>query len=138
MRHELAANERNKKKRCEENKSGANHCCFRVIQTPLELHCISIAHPFKGLIHALVYSLLEQVGAHDRNECKCQDQGPHKSDGNRIGHWLEEFSRGAAERVYRQIARNNDSDRIEDRPIASFRSHATVLLYYMDLAFAFP
>ena len=121
MRHELSADEGYEQKRGGEDQGGHEHGRLRVIEAPLQLARIFVAHPFKGLVHALVHAVFEPVGAHDGNERERQDQRADKCDRHRIGHRLEEFSGWPAERVDRQIARDDDGDGIEDRAIDVLR-----------------
>ncbi len=93
MRHELSADERHEQKRGGKDKSGHEHGDLRMVETPFQLTGIFVAHPFEGLVHALVHAVFEPAGAHDGNEGEREDQRADERDRDRVGHRPEEFSR---------------------------------------------
>src|ERR1700749_2861752 len=117
MRHELSSDEWYEQKRGGKNKSSREHRCLGMIETPFQLPGIFVTHPFEGFVHTLAHTPFEPPNAHYGHECERQYQRADECDSYRIGHRPEEFSRGSAECVDRQITGNDDGHRIKKRTI---------------------
>src|SRR5277367_6655801 len=136
MRHELAANERDEQQRGGKNQGGDQQRDLGVVEVPVKLARVLIAHPLKGLVHPLAHTAFEPQGAHNGNECKREDQSANQRDRHRVRHWLEEFCRRTGERVNRQVAGNNDCDGIEDGAVDILRRREDDFFKVVTLAFA--
>src|SRR6185437_8259196 len=137
MRHEFAADERNQQQAGAEDQSRDHQGEFGMIKRPIQLEGVFIFHPLEGAVLLLADAASKPIRREHGNQRQGKNERPDERKQHGLSHGMEEFSRWPAQYIDWQITRENDGDRIEDRPINIFRSGQNDFVKVISLAFPY-
>ena len=120
MRHEFAAYEWNQQQADRQNRGASQNREPGTIEKPLQLRCIFILDPFESFVSALPHAFLKPVRAHHRDEGQRKDERADQGDRHGVRHRVEQFSRGPAQRVDRNVTGDDDRYGVENGAIHIF------------------
>src|SRR5271156_5610637 len=107
-----------------------------MIEKPLQLRSIFILDPFESFVSALPHALLKPVRAHHWNKREREDKRADQGNRHGVRHRVEQLSRGAAQRVNRDVTGDNHGHGVENRAIDVLGRRHDYFLQIILLPFA--